>query len=444
MPDVSFVDTRPVQGKANPVEENLKSFFTKLGKDYTDKQDKVEIGKIIDEYSVNKDKANAVTQYRKAVATGTLSPSKQLQAKEFIDAEEKAIQERDKALNAQIRAMQKNKLDPEEREEMIQNQEKRGMPRYEAESWVDGPPSVKAQIERTHQDQLTRNLRHPLDSQGNKEINAGNPVNDIAQPIVEDLTGATAKPISIEPKKEEWPAPEIPESITPAEKVKWENNNEKENNKELKESQTKKKAFQTNRILINSMTNANESKKLPSGLSKLVIDPKTGDLRGEAQLAGLVNPETELYVKNLKQFLKGAKDFFGARVTNFDVTSFMAQLPGLLNSEQGRRMILKQMEYVNDLEEVHNNTLNEGLKKYGRKANYGQVVKVVDEKVSEREKGLLGKINNVVKASNMINIMSKNPEKFKDSVLMLDPEGKFKAVPKDKVASRIADKWVEY
>jgi len=105
MPDVSFVDTRPVQGKANPVEENLKSFFTKLGKDYTDKQDKVEIGKIIDEYSVNKDKANAVTQYRKAVATGTLSPSKQLQAKEFIDAEEKAVIERDKNLNAHVKAM---------------------------------------------------------------------------------------------------------------------------------------------------------------------------------------------------------------------------------------------------------------------------------------------------------------------------------------------------
>ncbi len=107
MPNVGVIDLNPEESQeVNPVEQNLVSFFSSLGKNYKDKQDKVEIGKIIDEYSQNKDKANAVTQYRKAVATGTLSPTKQLQAMELINAEEKAIQERDKTLNAQTKALQ--------------------------------------------------------------------------------------------------------------------------------------------------------------------------------------------------------------------------------------------------------------------------------------------------------------------------------------------------
>jgi hypothetical protein len=165
----------------------------------------------------------------------------------------------------------------------------------------------------------------------------------------------------------------------------------------------------------------------------LIIDPETGDIRPTAQLLGIQNPQTELYVKNLKQWLKGAKEYFGARVTNFDVTSFMAQLPSLLNSEQGRRLILKQMKYVNNLESIHNNTMNEALKKYGRSANYSQISDITDKKVATKEEDLMGKINNLVLASKDIELMAQNPDKFRNHVLMQTSKGEFRAVPKDRV-----------
>jgi hypothetical protein len=246
-------------------------------------------------------------------------------------------------------------------------------------------------------------------------------------------------------EKESWPVLAPPEQMLPAERIKWENNNEKNNTKELKETETKNKALRTNDILISSMQKTNDSGKLPSGLGKLiVVDRKTGDIRPTAQAADSINKETELYIKNLKQFLKGAKDFFGARVTNFDVSSFMAQLPGLLNSEQGRRLILKQMELVNNLESVHANELDEAIKHYGRKANYIDISRTVDERVGGQEKDLLNKIDNVVEASYELDKMAKKPEKFKGAVLMQTDTGEWKAVKKELIPKYEAKGWSTY
>ena len=49
------------------------------------------------------------------------------------------------------------------------------------------------------------------------------------------------------------------------------------------------------------------------------------------------------YIKTLNDFISQAKNFFGARVTNFDLQSFKSRLPSLLNTEEGRRAIIEQM-----------------------------------------------------------------------------------------------------
>ncbi len=105
MPDVSFVDTRPLPGKANPVEENLVNFFSRLGKDYTDKQDRVEIGKIIDQYQENRGNADAISKARFNLEKSPVSPTKRLNLQNVLNAEEKAIIEKDKALNAKTTAL---------------------------------------------------------------------------------------------------------------------------------------------------------------------------------------------------------------------------------------------------------------------------------------------------------------------------------------------------
>lgn len=438
MPQLQVVDTTRNEAGVHPVQENLQTFFSKMGKDYRDKQDRVEIGNLINQYKQNREDANAWEDLQLGLEQSNISPTKRLQTQQSLNEMKKLIIEKDKALNAQVK---KGMLSAEDRQKQKDNLISTGYTPEEAEVYLDAPPSVKNVIEKHVREQIGRNIRTPSTQQEKAEI--GSVPSQIGVAPTKSV-GASLTDLPKEPNIEEWPPLETPSNMTPAERVKWENNNEKENNKELKESQSKKKIYRDNGLLIKSMTNTNDSGKLPSGLSSLIIDPKTGDIRGEAQLAGLVNPETQLYVKNLKQFLKGAKEFFGARVTNFDVTSFMAQLPTLLNSEQGRRLILKQMEYLNDLEQVHNTTLNEGLKNYGRKANYGQIVKAVDDKVEVKEQDLLYKINNVVEASKFLNILAENPERFKGTVVMQDTEGKFKAVPKDKVSKFKAKQWKEF
>lgn len=445
MPQLQVVNTT----RDKPEPSQLPEFFSKLQKVYKDKEDKVEIDNLISQYQQNREDANAWEDLQLGLEKSNISPTKRLETQKSLNEMRKTITERDKALNARFG---KTMMSAEEKEKQRSNLVATGYTPEEADVYLDAPPSVKNVLEKHVRDEVTRKIRKLPGEQA-----AGGELPQGEAPTQENIEAKEKSPIFVddgetpiekadvkEAPPEEWSAPIIPTKMTPAEQVKWENNNEKENNKELKETQNKKKAYAQNDILINSMTQVNNSKKLPNGLGKAIIDPSTGDIRPTAQLAGVVNPETQLYVKNLKQWLKGAKEFFGARVTNFDVSSFMAQLPSLLNSEQGRRLILKQMKYVNDLEQIHNNTLNEGLKKYGRNANYNQVVQVVDSKVAEREKDLLDKINNLVEASDYINKFEENPEKFRGQVLMQDPRGNYVAVPKEKVEKLKAKKWRDF
>lgn len=437
--------------------------FDEIQDAYKGHQERSAIDEILGEYKQNMGDAQAYEKMQMGLMQDNrIGPTKRLEMQSQLDQVQKTIIQKDKALNARYKQGIQSQKD---REQAIQLQEDRGMPRYEAEAYVDGSKGVQSQIERAHQELVNRNLRQPRARQPDQ--NAQQSPNSMEQPIeqpmgeegqqvigsdemnpaVQQEAAPTQSSPPIQKEKplapDEWPEMPAPKGMTNAERVKWENTNQKENNKELKETQTKKKGYQTNDMLIKSMKET--SPYLPKGIEKMVIiDPATGDVRPSAQLAEQMNPETELYVKNLKQFLKGAKDFFGARVTNFDVNAFMAQLPTLMNSDAGRRVILNQMDLVNQFEATYNNTLNDGLKKFSRTANYADLLNATDKKVHGTQEELIGKINNVVKASKYMDQMAKNPEKFKDMTLMQDKDGTFKAIKNADVDRAIKDKWSKY
>lgn len=427
MPQLQAINTT----RAEPPPSALPEFFSKLSQSYKDQQDQDTIGNLISEYQGNRENANAWEDLQLGLEKSSVGPTKRLQTQQRLDQIKKNIIDQDKVLNSKYSKEMKSQEDRQiEKQKLIND----GYPEEEADIYVDSPPSVKQSLERNHRMEKARQLRKSL-SQNKSEEN----------PVQQEETSPTEQQVPIQKAKEQWPELQPPTGMVPAEKIKWQNNNEKENTKELKKLEDKNKSYRNNSLLINSLTKVNESKKLPAGLSKgLQIDPETGEIRPTAQLLGVINPETELYVKNLNQFVKGAKDFFGTRVTNFDLQSFLQQLPRLSNSEQGRRLILKQMQLVNDLEAVHSNELDKAIKHYGRNANYIDISRTVDERVAQKESALLGKIDNVVEASNEIEKMSKNPEKFKGDVLMQDPDGNWKAVKEDKVSKYEAQGWSVY
>ena len=433
MPNVGVIDLS--SDKPGPIEQ----FFTKLGKDYRDKQDQLEIGNILNQYQQNRNDENALEDaYIQAQTSNKLSPTKRLELMNQIGDMSKIVTERKKALNAQVR---KGITSGEERTRQKQNLIKAGWPEYAAENYLDAPPGVRSTMEREHKELIDRGIRKPGEETTPQETSVSQKTSSKSEiPAQEELPIEGEE--TVQKEKSEWPELPKPPEMTTAERIKWENNNEKVNTKELQDSQKKKNTYQINSFLIDSM--GKTSKFLPSGIQKMiVIDPDTGDVRPTAQLAGVLNPETELYIKNLKQFLRGAKDFFGARVTNFDVGAFMAQLPGLITSEKGRELILNQMKYVNELESHYNNTLNDALKQYGRNASLIDIMKVVDDKVAEREPELINRVNNVVEASKFSNIMQKNPEKFKGTILM-GKGGRFKAVQPNDVETAKANGWEAY
>jgi len=452
MPQVQIVENlqgpRPPE-QPNRAQQNLQTFLSNIGNRYQENQDRTQINQLLQEYQQNDDEISAFRNFQVGLERSDISPSKRLGLQQRMNESEKLLIEQRKLLDKK-----RDQLSGDERSRQKMNLIQAGWPEYAAEHYLDSPPGVRQALEREHIELSARGLRKPV--QMNQEQQPSIQQQPVQQQPIQQAPpqqNGAQQPIAQNPQAQNQPVqenkpsfPELPtpENMTHSERVKWQNSNEKENNKELKQTQTKKKNLQATKHLIRGMEKANESGKLPSGLASLIIDPATGEIRGEAQLAGLVNPETEKYVKNLKQFLRGAKEYFGARVTNFDVSSFMGQLPSLLNSEQGRRLILKEMEYVNDLENLHNGLLDDALKHYGRNANYSQIIQMVDDQIATKEKPLLDRIDNVVEAGSYLQKMSKNPEKFKNTILMMDPEGNFKAVPKDKVEALKQKAWIEY
>jgi hypothetical protein len=242
---------------------------------------------------------------------------------------------------------------------------------------------------------------------------------------------------------DEWPELPEPKNATNAEKSKWRMSNQKENNKLLRETRDKTKAHKNTLVRLNHSKNLNDSKKLPQDIGRLVIDPKTGEPYPEAQLAGLVNKETQSFVKTINDFMIDAKTYFGARVTNFDVQAFKSRLPTLLNTESGRRLIIEQMKIMEELQLLHDQGLEDGLKHYGMNASYSDIQKTVDDRTTGREKELIDKMNNVLEASDKMDIMQNNP-KFKGYVLMQNKDGKFKAVKQSDIEKAKKEKYKEW
>jgi len=317
-----------------------------------------------------------------------------------------------------------------------------GMPDYEADLYVKSPPGVKGRIIASHNEAKARGLREPLSKKAQKPLEGelkkpveGNlPQEEVIAPEDQETQIdplVKKEPVAIE-KKPEWPVIPPPPETTASEREKFRSKNQTENNKILKETKGKLKTHENALIRYNTIDQLNNTHKLPDGVARLLVNPQTGEVHPEAQLFGLVNKETQQFAKTIRDFLVDAKNYFGARVTNFDVGAFNARLPGLLNTEDGRRLIVQQMKLMEELEIVREKELDQALKHYGRNATYSDIQKVVDEKIIDKEAKLIEKVNNVNKASDYLDLMVKNP-KYKDSILMQSPEGKFKAVPKDKL-----------
>ena len=141
----------------------------------------------------------------------------------------------------------------------------------------------------------------------------------------------------------------IDTGLTPKEAISRQEGRYKTNLPLYQALQKKVQSAQQEGLAIQRLQELNESGDLPKGLQRWNINLSSGELR----FPFLANADTQAFIKTINDFTTKAKDSFGARVTNFELNRFMKRLPQLLNTEEGRRVILRQMEILNEINRLH-------------------------------------------------------------------------------------------
>ncbi|MGL5264041.1 MAG: hypothetical protein ACRDAI_05645 [Candidatus Rhabdochlamydia sp.] len=190
-----------------------------------------------------------------------------------------------------------------------------------------------------------------------------------------------------------WPKVNPFSDLTNREKVSRGNEFFKENTKLFNAAAKNLNSHKSEGLTIRQLKSLNDSSKLPSGKTKVFnVDLKTGELR----IIAAANAETQLFVKNINRFLSNAQQFFGGRVTNFEVMQYKQGLPTLANSPEGRRLILEQMEIENELKQLDEQSIKETIGKYGTRGIDPAEAQIISEQwKQQKEEELLKRFDRV-------------------------------------------------
>lgn len=193
------------------------------------------------------------------------------------------------------------------------------------------------------------------------------------------------------------------------------------------------KAAESEGMSIDLLGELEGSGKIGKGFSNLNINPKTGDLF----LPKAANAEEQLFVKTVNDFTVKAKDSFGARVTNFELDRFMQRLPTLANSSEGRKLILRQMKIINELNQIEKSAIQDVFDEYGiRNIDYADAENIARERIKEKKEELRKEYINIEKVAKQeeSELSKKAKENVKSGyVVMKTPEGKIKQFPEKNV-----------
>ncbi|HEX5553456.1 MAG TPA: hypothetical protein VFX43_09430 [Chitinophagaceae bacterium] len=96
---------------------------------------------------------------------------------------------------------------------------------------------------------------------------------------------------------------------------------------------------------------SNDPSKFPSAPVAALFS-KGGQLGTIA--SSLLSPEAQEFVKLVVDSTSAIKDTYGARVTNFDLETYLKKLPSLFNTPEGRERILRDLRIINEINRLHN------------------------------------------------------------------------------------------
>ncbi len=189
------------------------------------------------------------------------------------------------------------------------------------------------------------------------------------------------------------------EGLTPSEKVARGKERYSTGLKEYQEAGTKLRSSTRDKERLDIIESLNKSDKLPKDLARLNVD-KEGNLK----FPFLASADSQRYVKTLNEFSSGAKDTFGSRVTNFDLSQYLKRFPTLLNTSEGRKQLIDQMKIVNQINSIYYKNLKNIYDKAGG-------VRSIDSDTAERLAEQLSedKVSQLAEKFNQIGQFSSKP-----------------------------------
>lgn len=225
--------------------------------------------------------------------------------------------------------------------------------------------------------------------------------------------------------------------LKPSEKPSYRENRRKENLPKFDDALKSIKSAETEERYINILEDINDSGKLPEGLGRIIINPETKMPYGIAELTGQVNAETQRWIKTINDFTTRAKDSFPGRVTNFDLQTFMSRLPGLLNTPEGRGVILQQMRIGNHINALYDRALKDVYHHYGAdKITPEEANQIAERKIETEKAALEEKMISLGKASDALynrEVESSQRGGRGKTVTMYTPDGEPLDVPENEV-----------
>lgn len=137
--------------------------------------------------------------------------------------------------------------------------------------------------------------------------------------------------------------------LTPKEKAAKEKELRKENIPIYQDLTKKIKNREDELDSLRQLENLKNTGKLNLNWTSQILTDSEGNLR----FPSISSPEQQLAQKVIAGWVSRAKDSFGARVTNFDLQSFMKQFPGMRNSPEAWDMITEQMKLIDEINLLH-------------------------------------------------------------------------------------------
>lgn len=233
--------------------------------------------------------------------------------------------------------------------------------------------------------------------------------------------------------QENFPEINLFQGKTPSERAKFQTQLYKDNKQDYSEFSNNLKSRESEGRDIDVLEKLNNSEKLPTGLKKIFLINQT---TGEIRWPGITNAQTQQFVKTVNGFIRKAKDFFGARVTNFDLQSFKQMLPGLINSPEGRRHIISQMKAVNDIEKLYYSTLKKVYDKYGlQNIDRQNAEKITQDLIKDKLPELEQRVNDSIFASQVYELQKNTPE---GRTLIITPNDEFQYIKNEQLEEALS------